>query len=226
MKSLAYECYETGQIAEVELDYRIAQFMTVKKYDVLYAEELPRFQKNPADIYALPLLDTPKKVYLGAGRLGMLVGRDQLRENLTETQRALARKMDEDFCCELTFSEEHSALEYMNLFCDADQYELIYVRNSGEHSAIPEGYRFSGYDVCYPPEYDGGFSIICDCMFLCCWHGCDEEGTLFAEDFAKLNDSGLFDTWQDAHDYMVRYLSADWTERGVYFITEIYRKRS
>ena len=226
MKHIAYECYETGQIVEIELDYCLSRFITVKKYDVLYAEELPRFREHPADIYGLPFADTPKKVYLGAGRLGMLVGRNKLRENLTEAEKALARKMDEDYGCELTFSEERSALEYMNLFQDADQYELIYFRNSGEQGNIPEGYQFSGYDICYPPEYDGGFSILCDCMFICYWHGCDEEGTLFADDFAKLNDSGLFDTWQDAYNYMKKYLSKDWTERGVYCIVEVYRKKS
>ena len=226
MKTICYQCYETGQIVEIELDYRIAQFMTVKKYDVLYAEELPNFQKNPADIYGLPFTDTPKKPYHGAGRNGLLVGRDAVRDDLTLAETELALKIDEDHTNEILIIGEQTALTYLNLFRDADRYELIYVRNSGEQHEIPEGYQFIGYDVTYPPGYDGGFSIICDCMFICQWHGCDPEGTLFAADFAKLNENGLFDTWQDAHDYMVRYLSKDWTERGVYFIVEVYRKRS
>ncbi len=224
MENICYECYETGKIVRQVMDYPFAQFMTVKKYDVLYAEELPRFRKSPADIYALPFGDTPKKIYLGTGRIGLLVGREPLRDRLTETEKALAQKMDEDYGCEIAFQDEPSALEYMNLFRDAEQYELIYVRNSGEQTPIPEGYEFIGYDISCPPNYDSSFSIICDCMFICCWHGCDEEGTLFADDFSKLNDSGLFDIWQDAYDYMVKYLNKDWTERGVYCIVEVYRK--
>ena len=59
---------------------------------------------------------------------------------------------------------------------------------------------------------------------ICRWHGCDEEGTLFLEDFNKLNENGLFDHWQDAYDYLVKYLSEDWTERGTFGIYEVYRK--
>ena len=46
MKNVCYECYETGCITEKEI-CDIAQFVTVKKYDVLYTEELPRFRKQP-----------------------------------------------------------------------------------------------------------------------------------------------------------------------------------
>ena len=90
--------------------------------------------------------------------------------------------------------------------------------------AIPEGYEFIGYDISYPCDYSGSFSIICDCMFICRWHGCDKEGILFLPEFSKLNANGLFDDWQSAYDYMVKYLSEDWTERGEYCILEIFKK--
>ena len=81
-----------------------------------------------------------------------------------------------------------------------------------------------GYDICYPVDCSGGFSIICDCMFICKWHGCDTDGTRFIEDFNKLNEYGLFDTVDDAYRYMVKYLNEDWSEKGRYCIYEIREK--
>ena len=103
-----------------------------------------------------------------------------------------------------------------------EDYELIWVRNSGTVCDVPDGYDFIGYDISYPCDYSGSFSIICDCMFICRWHGCDIEGTLFLPEFNKLNANGLFNDWQSAYDYMVKYLNEDWTERGEYCILEIF----
>lgn len=223
MKTICYECYETGCIMEKEIN-DTAQFVTVKKYNVLYAEELPRFQKQPLNIYALPFADKPFKVYNGTGRMGLDLA-DKYKKVLTDTQKELAEKFLKDFnFADELMRTESTALQYISLFKEANKFELIWVRNSGVKDEAPDGYEFIGYDVSYPCEYSGSFSIICDCMFICRWHGCDEAGTLFLSDFNKLNSNGLFDDWQAAYDYMVKYLNEDWTERGVYCILEVYRK--
>ena len=76
--------------------YDIAQFVTVKKYDVLYAEELPRFRKQPLKIYALPYDDQPDKIYNGTGRMGLDLG-DKQRKKLTNLQKHLSKKFLDDF---------------------------------------------------------------------------------------------------------------------------------
>lgn len=223
MKSICYECYETGCITEKEI-YEIAQFVTVKKYGVLYAEELPRFRKQPLNIYALPYHEQPSKIYCGTGRMGLDLG-DKHHKNLTDTQKQIAKKLIDDFnFADALMKTEDTAKQFISLFKKSDNFELIWVRNSGLNSNVPDGYDFIGYDISYPCDYSGSFSIICDCMFICRWHGCDEEGTLFLPDFKKLNANGLFNDWQSAYDYMVKYLNEDWTERGVYCILEIFKR--
>lgn len=204
MNTVYYECYETGAITEIH-DYPAVQslFCTEKIYGKLYAEELPRFMKNPANIYALPYHENPEKIYCGAGRMGI--------GEIGDIEESVM------------FSEQEM-LDYMKLCENHGDYELIFVRLNGSDNEIPQGYSFIGYDIAYPPEADGGFSIICDCMFICRWHGCDCKGTEFAEDFARLNSSGLFSSHQDAYNYMVHYLNQSWSERGVFGIYEIYSK--
>ena len=213
MNAICYECYETGKITEKETA-SAAQFSTVKKYDILYAEELPRFQKEPVHIYGLPFGERPEKIYNGTGRMGLNYMNDY-KSGLTGAEKELAQRIgDDDVFANRMMRQEASALQYLRLFQDAEKFELIWVRSSGAQDGIPAGYTFIGYDISYPCAYDGSFSIICDCMFICRWHGCDAEGTLFASDFRKLNRNGLFDAWQDAYDYMVKYLNESWTERG------------
>ena len=223
MRSICYECNETGRITEKEI-YEIAQFVTAKKYDVLYEEELPRFRKQPLKLYALPYGDRPVKSYQGTDRMGLDL-RNKQRWWLNSAQKQLSKQFLEDFSfADKLMQAEDSALQFISLFKESDDYELIWVRNSGSEHKIPAGYRLIGYDISYPCDYSGSFSIINDCMFICRWHGCDIEGTLFWPEFQKLNDNGLFDDWQSAYDYMVKYLSQDWTERGEYCIFEIYKK--
>lgn len=190
MDKTFYECYETDVISEITAyPVPLSLFVTGKIYEKLYTEELPRFQKNPINIYGLPFDEKPLKIYRGIGRMGI--------DKITD---------------------------YMKLCKNNDDYELMFVRLSGSDDKIPDGYRFIGYDIAYPPKSDGGFSIICDCMFICRWHGCDYEGTEFTADFSVLNNNGLFSMWQDAYNYMVHYLNQEWSERGIFGIYEIYEK--
>ena len=105
---------------------------------------------------------------------------------------------------------------------DRNDLEVIFVRAAGSDADIPYGLHFLGYDVCYPPGGDG-FSAICDCMFLCRWHGCDEAGTEFTDDFMRLNENGLFDSKQEAEIYLRHYAIQDWAETGDFCILEIYK---
>ena len=92
--------------------------------------------------------------------------------------------------------------------------------DSGE--SIPQGLDFLGYDACYTPDSDG-FSAICDCMFLCRWHGCDETGMAFADDFGRLNTHGLFRSKRETEDYLCRYLMQEClTEREADVIRRRY----
>ena len=202
MKNICYVCYETGCITQKEI-YEIAQFVTAKKYEILYAEELRRFKKQPRGIYALPFDALPSKIYNGTGRMGLDLGNKE-RKNLTDLQKQLYEKFFDDFnFADELMQTEDTALQFLSLFEESDQYELIWVRNTGTKCAPPDGYDFIGYDISYP---------------------CDYSGIRFMPAFHKLNANGLFDDWQSAHDYMVKYLNEDWTERGTYCIFEIFKK--
>ncbi|MBR6826035.1 MAG: hypothetical protein IKM59_05755 [Oscillospiraceae bacterium] len=224
MKCLLYRCEEPGVITEEEIPGS-AQFATAKKYRVLYAEELPRFLKQPLNIYALPFHPEPERMYCGTDRTGLHFF-DKQKWRLSREQKALSKRLTEDFdFANELMKTETTALQYLSLYKSCEDYELIWVRIHGTEGEIPEGYSFAGYDVSYYPcESWGAFSMINDCLFICRWHGCDMEGKLFLEDFHKLNQNGLFENWQDAYDYMLKYLKEDWTEKGEYCIFEIYRR--
>ena len=148
---------------------------------------------------------------------------DDKIKNLNKEQQELCKQIEAstiDSPCLML--DKDSAHEYMSLFSDAEKYELIWTRISGSQATIPDEFRFIGYDISYLPDEQGAFSIICDCMFICRWHGCDEAGTEFAAEYSKLNTNGLFSSFTDAYLYMVHYLSQDWSERGRYGIFEIY----
>lgn len=82
---------------------------------------------------------------------------------------------------------------------------------------------FLGYDVSYPLD-GNGFYAICDCMFLCRWHGCDESDTEFLSEFGKLNVNGLFNSKEEVTQYLQHYLSQERAETGEFCIVKIYRE--
>ena len=55
------------------------------------------------------------------------------------------------------------------------------------------------------------------------WHGTDPDGNLFLDYYKKLNEHGLFKNENDCSDFTKYYESFEWTERGPYQITEIFR---
>lgn len=222
MKTL-YQCYKHGDVFEKPYSYE-AQFSTVKKFEILYKEELPRFENCSVHFYALPCGDEPSKAYRGLGRTG-LNDYDEKKNELSDEQKAMCDSLLEDeFLVEKLMLSQESAEMFLSLFEGSENYELIWSRISGSDEIIPQGYKFLGYDVSCLPFCSGAFSIICDCMFLCKWHGCDSEGTLFIKDFQALNDCGLFTSEKDAYEYMMKYLNQEWAETGVFGIFEVYSK--
>ena len=102
--------------------------------------------------------------------------------------------------------------------------ELLFIRAAGCNDPIPDGFTLLGYDAAWVFGYGlcDGFSAICDCMFLCRWHGCDAEGTEFLSEFRKLNNNGLFNSEKEAAEYLIHYLNQDWAERDAYCVYEVY----
>lgn len=218
-----YECNSTGEIHICPYpDEPPAQFCIVKKYEVFYAEEAHRFHL-PHAIYALPFKSTPEKYYYGVGRVGRLkLDEDRLNASLPEQEARCIR--DEIHRNIAQLLQGSLAAKYLSFCTNAADHEIIFVRAAGSDHPVPADYRFAGYDVSYLPDQHGAFSIINDCLFVCEWIGCDEEGTEFIAEFDQLNANGLFPTQAAACAYMVHYLNQEWSERGDYVILEIYLK--
>ncbi len=178
-----------------------AQFCIVRKYEDLYAEALPRFTKSKRTPYALPAANKAMHTYCG-------IDRDPLKYT------------PDDF----HMYSYRDALTHFNTLSKPDA-ELIFIRAVGCDAPIPEGMFLLGYDAAWTFGLGicDGFSAICDCMFLCRWHGCDKEGTEFSDDFRLLNSHGLFSCTAHAEKYLLHYLNQDWSEEGEYCIYEIYR---
>jgi len=202
-----YYCEETGVI----IDNRIASFsmfITATPYEILYKKHLPIFKKHPLNIYGLPFYDKPQRIYKGTDREG-------------------SERFDHhgNFISDDDLKSENDVLKYLGEKINQKKLEILWVRSYGDNTDIPSNYDYYGIDITYEPSVSGAFSIICDCMFICRWHGCDIEGTLFADDFSKLNENGLFSCFDDAYQYMIRYLKQDWTERGQYYIVEVFGRK-
>lgn len=198
-----YQCSLPGQIKtitpdEYAWDYSPAQFCVVERYGSLYGKALPRFGEDTP--YALPGKNKSIRPYKGIDR---------------EPSDHTPEDMD-----------LYSAQEVLDYFrrLDDGNTELIYYRMAGYDSKLPEGLAFLGFDVGYlfGKGNGDGFSVICDCMFLCRWHGCDKEGTEFRKEFRQLNKNGLFDTEDQAVGYLYHYLDQGWAEIGDFCVFEIF----
>lgn len=201
-----FRCEHPGEIVELSPDevlglYSPAQFCIVRNYDSLYEKASASFGGDTP--YALPGKNKSIRRYLGIDREPL----DHTPEDMDEYSE------DEAFRC-------FHQLE------DADL-ELIYYRVCGAEQETPTGLELLGYDAGYTfgRGYGDGFSAVCDCMFLARWHGCDKEGTEFAEEFHRLNENGLFGSQEQALAYLFHYLNQDWAETGDFCVMEIYRPR-
>ena len=203
MSNTVYKCDTPGSIVPVTLSseedgFTLSQYFIVEKYEHLYEENIKRF--NSVDTpYALPGKGKKVKPYYGFDREPMRYTPDNAKQfSFADISAAFRSLSEKDIC------------------------EIIYEKIADSDADKPEGMSFLGYDVCYPLDSDG-FSAICDCMFLCRWHGCDENGTEFLPEFESLNENGLFNSQEEAVCYLRHYLSQDWAETGEFCIVEIFR---
>ena len=219
-----YVCDKTNEISEIL--YRDAMklndqgvrlltqpeengFCIVENFDYTYQKELPRFKKIAGiKPYGLPNGSVPRKKYLGIGNRAY--------------PEDPARFWEDDVTLP---KDESEALEIRDVYYSKEHCDVVWFKVHGSTADVPVGYEFCGYDINYTPDLDGAYSIINDCMFVCKWHGCDAEGTEFLDYYNKLNENGLFADVNTALDYMKHYLSFDWSERGMYCICEIYRRK-
>ena len=183
-----------------------------------YKKELPRFWENKSKIYGLPYDKKIRKAYLGIGNS------TEIKIDLYDPPELFLEKIETEEEPLAIFHAETEATQYRDEIYEPADCDIVWVRIRGSASAVPAGYHYHGCDITYKPSHSGAFSIINDCMFICRWHGCDEEGIAFLDYYNQLNISGLFDDEDTALEYMKHYLSFDWTERGEYYICEVFRQ--
>lgn len=205
MNCVIYSCENFGEIKKLSVNeyqypFVSSQFCIVKKYETLYRDALPRFEKHGNTPYALPAKEKTMRIYKGIDREPLEYTPDDFHE----------------------YSPE-SALQFFGSISKQDA-ELLFIRVAGSEDKIPDGLTLLGYDAAWVFGHGicDGFSAICDCMFLCRWHGCDNEGTEFLSDFQEINYNGLFNSAEETDKYLIHYLSQDWAEQGEYCIYEIY----
>ena len=198
-----YQCETESKIKIISQEdypweFTQSQFCIVEKYTSLYKKALNRFDQNTP--YALPGRDKEIRIYNGIDR---------------EPAEFTPDDMDQ-------YSADEAMAYYKEL--NNDNLELLFYRMTGSEDEVPANMRFIGFDVGYPfgMGCGDGFSAVCDCMFLCRWHGCDDKGTEFLKEFQQLNENGLFDSAETAVNYLYHYLSLDWSERGYFCVFEIY----
>jgi hypothetical protein len=206
-------------------------FLIVKRFDRLYSE----FKKpwgGGESFYGVPRVGFTAgevtKQYRGIDREPLWPFSDKDVENLGDTvapriedsaQRRLAALDEDGFVRQDFLSRLIDAEEVLQLVTDKASHELIWARNVEAALTAPTGWITLGYE----PTWFGGdhFSPLCDCFFFPRWHGPDTGGILFKEHFESLNVNGLFETGEQARDYVTRYELQDWTETGPYVIAEV-----
>lgn len=197
-------------------------FLVVKKFEVLHQEFCSKAEFDRA-IYALPVKGTqPDQLtvrYRGIDRDALAcfdegsVGEVRMEELKREG------RVDPDDELILSLDDARDVLRWMEQERPG-VYEIVWTRIAVRGAEPPTGWRSLGFE----PTYFGGdhFSAICDCMCFPRWHGTDQEGTLFADYFSRLNSSGLFGDATTAKEFLDCYLSFDWTETGDYEIAEVW----
>ncbi len=194
-------------------------FLIVKTFPKLYQDYVERYGLY-RDVYAIPSIDKGPEDH-GIQYRGL--DRDALdpyenSETLAEIRMAELERAER---CEDGFLFDPKDIQDVLEFLDNRwEFEVIWTRTVQSKSAPPKGYHSIGYE----PSYFTGdhFSASCDCMLFPRWHGTDEEGILFMGHFQKLNQHGMFNSQEEASDFLNYYLSFDWTETGEYEIAEVF----
>jgi hypothetical protein len=200
-------------------------FLVVKTYKRQYRDWLVDWVTKPdliPDIYALPRPDRQPGDYNLKYR-----GMDRDEISIDHKHRTLASLRVEDLieegkAADGIFTNQSDALDLVTYLDEGDRldYEIIWAKVADSPIVPPTGYRTVGFEATY--FLGDHFSAQCDCMLFPRWHGTDDEGTLFLEHFHKLNSYGMFDSIQDARNFLEYYRSFDWTEIGEYVIAEVF----
>ncbi len=195
-----------------------AGFLIVKTYQKLYLDYVTRYNLT-RDWYAIPRIDkNPEQnpiQYRGLDRDALSEFEDS--DILAEIR--LAELNTADKCFDGLIVQYTDAQEAYNYLDDKQNYEIIWTRIAGcTHMPQPDF-----LSIGFEPTYFVGdhFAAQCDCMLFPRWHGTDDEGILFMNYFHKLNEYGLFNSPQEAREFLDYYLSFDWTETGDYGIAEV-----
>jgi hypothetical protein len=200
-------------------------FLIVKTFERQYRDWLSKWVKRLdliPDIYSLPRPDRQPSGYNIKYR-GM--DRDELSADPPYDTLAKLRVdelIDERRSADGLLFGETEASDLFAYLDDNDKldYEIIWARVADSLIVPPSGYQSVGFE---PTFFLGDhFAPQCDCMLFPRWHGTDDEGTLFLEHYLKLNNYGLFESIQDAKNFLEFYLSFDWTETGEYVIAEVF----
>lgn len=148
--------------------------------------------------------------YCGIGRVGIDLYKPKKR-GLSREDKALINAFDmfEEDIDEFLQSEQN-AERLLDMFREKDDYELILARVAGADDAISKDYTLLGYDVSYPLCFDETFSAV----------------SIGAKkgDAKRLNSFGLFDSFDEAFEYLGDYAKAEYCDEGEYCICEIYKK--
>ncbi len=225
IRPVYFESYEQGEIEEVPFDFP-ARFAIVKRYPQLFRAYRAERQKI-RPFYGHPYTDRIVKPYCGTDREGFdFYSGNNLREPRNASEETLLSRMRNEGIADPALKTEADAETAFGMLRRPEDFEILHVRLAGTDDAYPADWEFLGYDVGYTVLCTGAFSIVGDCLFLPTWHGCDDEGTLFSEDYGRLNENGLFSDWDDAYAYLVKYRNEDWSEMGQFSICEVRHKRA
>jgi len=171
-------------------------YLIVRRYESQYRLfEAP--EKRPL-YYAHPRKGKPAYCYRGLGR-EVLDYYDDLIEELSPEQEELLERLEEE---ETPFKTLEEAILFRDSFEDAQDYEILWVTSGKE--ACPDKGRFLGFDVAIAPEQEP-FSAVSDLFFFPLWHGADPTGHGFDEEFAGLNENGLFASSEAADSFIEHY---------------------
>lgn len=197
-----------------------SRFCVVKRFDVMYADFVPPERRPLA--YAHPAKGKPRFRYLGLGREERDLY-DTLSGDIDDAGEELIESLEDDLLSfEEIFSDEEETEYYASLFDDADAFEIMWLRDTGDSTPVPPGYVSLGYDVSYHPEGEL-FSAVADLFFFPVWHGADPSGKDFETEFASLNPNGLFSSPKSAEIFRAHYCSV-FAESGL-VVCEVFARQ-
>jgi len=222
----------------VNMERPCAGFLIVHQFEEIYLDYCTRFEKVFRDywdlsdelIYSVPQRTLPptqvRKKYRGIDRMPLVswparefpdetwMGREEPEASQAYYDLDTSNRAQDDFILSLV-----DARHIYSLLRNRERWEIIWAGNS-ELDLDRNGV---GATIGFEPTWFSGdrFSAVCDCMCFPKWHGTDKKGVLFANHYERLNGHALFNSRDDAKEFLKYYLSFDWTETGDYVIAEI-----